>query len=422
MARVRHVPGPVTAPRTLAARLLCEGVAIGPALFESLEPVANWLSSSGPPRCVELELEGNPRLRVSAPVRIEDVAPTQGPRLIREGPAWLIERMGVRYPVLFPPRPRFSEKQTSTGQRMGKLAWLVDSVLFILPTSACSYALTGSACRFCRVGSRSSEDVRSGPSSTEVAEVVRAAAQDERLHHVLFSALPSFDLNDGGVAELEPLVRATRRHTTALVGACLHPPRSLRWLDHAYAVGVDVVGIHLEVFDVENLERVLPGRARYLGKSRYMAALRHAVRIFPRGGVWTEIVVGWQPLSQVLTEAEGLIEMGVVPFLVPFRNWDRFSPFGLAPPSAGEMIEASTAVLALLRKHELSPIWLPELPYALPLSARSANPSQGGRSSWEVWTHRSSTALFLLTHVARVRRALRVRAAEELFAEAGHGV
>lgn len=418
----RAFPVSTNTPTAPAAHLLCEGLAIAPALLEVLEPLAHWVPAAFSQQRVELELIGEPCVRLFAPVRAEEHPPPAVPRLVREGSAWAIELSGVRYPVRFPPRPRFATQQTTSGQRMGDIAWLADSVLFVLPSSACGYGLSGSTCRFCRVGSRSSEEAHSALSPGDVAEVVQAAGRERHLHHVLFPALSSFDLEDGGVAQLEPWVRAARRHTTGLVAASLHPPRSLRWLDHAYAVGIDAIGIHLEAFEVESLARILPGRARYLGKSRYIAALRHAARIFPRGAVWSEIVVGWQPLKQVLAAAEQLVEMGVVPLVVPFRNRERAPTFGVAPPTAVELTELGQALLGLLRKHELAPIWLPELPHALPLSRVPASSEGREGALWQAWLRSSPAGLFFLTNLARLRRVLRVRPLEEFSTEAGHAV
>ncbi len=403
----------------LAHELLCKGVQVCAAQEDELRRTARWLAVAfGSPRLeIELLTPSPARLLVAVHTRESDGNP---PRLEGSDGRWQLSTAGGPIPVRIPSPPAWYGIETSTGRKMGEIAWLLGSVLIFFPTTSCGYGLSGASCRFCRAGSRSFDEREMTLGASEVAQVVSAASRERRLRYVYFPAQPSFDLEDGGVCELEPLVRAARRHTSALIAASFHPPRTLRWLDHAYAMGVDAAGIHLEVIDVETLSRALPGRARHLGKSRYFAALHHAARIFPAGAIWSEVVLGWEPGSALSGDLRALVEVGVIPVLIPFRSEDRPSSFPVSPPAAEELRHACLTVEAALRAKRLCPQWIPPLPYALPRLDDSLQQEPVQARMWAGVSRAQVLGSLALPRLARLRRALRVRSLDDSTGEAPH--
>jgi hypothetical protein len=284
------------------------------------------------------------------------------------------------------------------------------TVLVLGGTQACGYGISEGACRFCRVGSRGENERTFGITPHEAAEAVRAAAGEQALRYVFLPAA-SFDAEDGGVREIEPLVRAIRRHCSAFVLAALHPPRHMRWIDHAYAIGVDGVSFNLEVHDVTLLERFLPGRARYLGRSRYLQALRHAGKIFPRGAVWSEVIVGIQPAEEEARLLRELVGWNIVPFLVPFRGDQAGRPLPAPYGNSLEHIELLVGELrTALAEAGLRLCWLPEWSHLLGAADAEVHTRTGvllgtaGNGSWPTRLRELA-----LRNVARLRRSLRVR-------------
>lgn len=406
---------------SLAMRLLCEGVQVSPESIEELRRTGHWVASPSGSARLELELGGG-----AAPLLVSvrtSEAHEGGLLLAREKGAWMLRAGGSMQRVAVPPPPSFYQDETASGRRMGSLACKLGSTLLFLPDKSCGYGLSGASCRFCRVGSRAFEETRVPLTASETAQVVAAAERSGPLRHIYFPALPSFDLDDGGVADLEPLVRAARRHSSALLAASLHPPRLLRWLDHAYAMGIDAVGLHLEILDVEVLSRLLPGRARHFGKSRYLAALRHAARIFPRGAVWSEVVVGWEPLSSLPTSLAALLAIGVVPVLVPQRQDERLTALPATPPSAAELEAVVEQLRARLREERLCYPWFPALAYAASVQEEKAAALPRGPLPGFFSGVSLRSVEFALRYVARIRRALRVNSLDDSSSEpasAGH--
>jgi hypothetical protein len=234
----------------------------------------------------------------------------------------------------------------------------------------------------------------------------------ERHLQFVFLAAASFDADDGGIGEMEPLVKAIRRHASALVLAAMHPPRTLRWIDHAYAIGVDGISFNVELHDLANLERHLPGRARYIGRSRYLQALRHAAKIFPRGAVWTELLLGASAPAATLEFALSLHDLGVIPFFVPVLPEAHPRPRSLAFTISEAEVEALLHELSNARNDLAgNSRWLPHWPHLL--GPQEVLRGTGDRWSIETRWRTARLELFIRRNLARLRRSLRVRDLDE---------
>jgi radical SAM protein (TIGR04043 family) len=97
------------------------------------------------------------------------------------------------------------------------------------------------------------------------------------------------------------------------------PPADLAVLTELRDAGADAIGIHVESLDDDVRRRWMPGKAT-VPLSRYRDAWREAVRVFGRNQVSTYLLVGLgEDPDELVAGATELIEMGVYPFVVPFR-------------------------------------------------------------------------------------------------------
>ena len=129
----------------------------------------------------------------------------------------------------------------------------------------------------------------------------------------------SLNRRDRGALYIAKCATAIKEACGLPVQVQFEPPDDLSVLDEVDASGVDAVGMHLETFDPEVLERVARGKAA-TGIDGYYRAWERAVEVFGRGRVSTYVILGMGE-DRALTE-EGCrraIEMGVYPFVVPLR-------------------------------------------------------------------------------------------------------
>ncbi|MGN6408208.1 MAG: MSMEG_0568 family radical SAM protein, partial [Curtobacterium sp.] len=97
------------------------------------------------------------------------------------------------------------------------------------------------------------------------------------------------------------------------------PPADLRTITDLYEAGARSIGIHVESMDDAVRRRWTPGKAR-VPLDEYRAAWREAVRVFGWNQVSTYLIVGMgEDPDELVASAAELIDMGVYPFVVPFR-------------------------------------------------------------------------------------------------------
>jgi hypothetical protein len=324
------------------------------------------------------------------------------------------ERIDVR---LSPP-PAFYTRATSRGIPMRRIAAVYGSYLAVHPSAACGFSLRGLPCGPCAGRSQRPEESWR-PEVSDVIEVVRAAFDEGAAEFVYFNT-PFSASADRGVAQLEPYVKAIKRHFDTLVVAQLHPPEVDSWIDRAYAYGIDALSFNLEVCDPSALLRYFPGRVRHIGRDRYYAALEHAASIFPKGAVWSDLIVGLEPSSSTMQGIDQLLRLGVVPALgAPPLN--SVADTAVPPPITVE--HASVVGTHLYRAGKESGIhagWLRDLSTTVtPLEARFFAGDEARLAVAVQNFYRSRVGSLAARNLARLRRRLRVRAVGDSFDASG---
>ncbi|HLK11758.1 MAG TPA: radical SAM protein [Candidatus Binatia bacterium] len=371
---------------------------------------ASARAALGGPAAVDLELGDD--VCVSAPTTERRDAPLV---LEAEADRFFLRRAeaGSRRVVRALPPPRFAARRTSRGTPMARIATVRGAHLVVHPDRACGFSVQGAPCPFCVEGARGPNGGAEVAAVGEVVEVVRAAFAEGVAESVCFNSA-AFAGDDGGIAFLAPYVEAVRMHFDTLVAAQVHPPRSDRWIDRTYALGVDAVSYNLELFDPDALTRHCVGRARYIGRERYLEALAYAAGIFPSGTVWTDLVLGLEPLESTLAGIEALAAAGVVPVVAAPR-----SPAAAADPSA--VVPVLAHLYRTVRRRRINMGWVRDLPGGFaPLEARHFAGDDAHLAVALQALTRWRLGGLAARSLARVRRRLRVRAAEGP-AERAHG-
>ena len=374
-----------------------------------LDPSAARLGAGDTPRPLELVLPGG--VRVDVPIDEHHTAGSpfelraNGRRhfLVRRDTGGESAPVEVR-PV---PRPAFYERRTSRGTAMARVATVRGSHLLVCPSTACGFSVRGTPCRFCVEGARLPADREAVPVA-DVLEVVRAAFHEGACDLVYFNT-SHFESEDGGIAFLAPYVEAVRRHFDTLIAAQVHPPRTPGWVDQTYALGVDALSYNLEIFHPDVLSRHCVGRARYIGRERYLEALARAAEVFPSGTVWTDLVLGLEPADSTIAGIDALVEMGVVPVAAIVR--------GEYPmPAAAEVTPVLAHLYRAVKRRGINMGWVRDLALGVtPLEARHFA-GDGARLAVTVQQlTRSRLGALAARGLARFRRRLRVRSVSESF-------
>ncbi|TMA50709.1 MAG: hypothetical protein E6J76_11600 [Deltaproteobacteria bacterium] len=200
-----------------------------------------------------------------------------------------------------------------------------------------------------------------------------------------------------------------RRHFDTLVVTQIHPPRSTAWIDRTYAMGVDALSYNLEIYDPTVLGRHCIGRARYIGRDRYLDALGYAAGVFPSGTVWSDLVIGLEPAQSTLAGIEALAAKGVVPVASIVR--------GEAPlPEPAEIIPVLAELYRSVKRHGINMGWVRDLALGItPLEARHFAGDDARLAVTVQHLTRFRLGALAARGLARFRRRLRVRNVSESF-------
>lgn len=315
--------GPVAAAAEVAALrldLTNQGVRLGDdviaAGFDLALSTAPGISSGTVSEGIDLVLPGGWCTNVC-------IAPgyaRTSPYVLGLGSAGVLELRHPRHgtiPVTVPDTARFRHERTHSGVSCGDIGAVHGSWLVVAPFAARDGLGLDRPRRF--LGLPPQRPLQKGQWSVDEVVACAEAAWSHagaRLVHLEASHLLR---DDGGLADLAPYISALKRALPTLVSVSTLPPVDpTRTLD-LYAAGCDAISYHLLAFDAEAAAQVAPIRSRFVNHERLMNGLRAAARVFPRGAVATDLLLGLEPLAHVSAALPQLTAEGIVPNLALFR-------------------------------------------------------------------------------------------------------
>ena len=251
-------------------------------------------------------------------------------------------------------RPKFYDLHTADGVSYEKIARLHGrSVLATTVVQTCIRYGEDQRCRFCSI----EESLRSGATTAvkrpgELAEVAEAAVRLDGITQMVMTTGTSAG-TDRGARHLARCVRAVKAAVPGLpIQVQCEPPADLAVITELRDAGADAIGIHVESLDDEVRRRWMPGKAT-VPLAQYRTAWREAVRVFGRNQVSTYLLVGLgEDVDELIAGATELIDMGVYPFVVPFRPHPgtlAVDVDGSTAPDAATVEKVSRGVAAALR-------------------------------------------------------------------------
>jgi hypothetical protein len=124
----------------------------------------------------------------------------------------------------------------------------------------------------------------------EIIEVIQMAFEEEAADLIQFNMDYCKD-PDRGFKRLIPVIATVKKKFNAFIALKGFPPDDLRILDQLYAAGVDILNLPLN--DCADNSPIKPS----IPREQISRALEYASGIFPKGAVWTELVLGGQSLD-----------------------------------------------------------------------------------------------------------------------------
>ncbi|WJG11429.1 MSMEG_0568 family radical SAM protein [Gordonia sp. Swx-4] len=219
-------------------------------------------------------------------------------------------------------RPRFYDLQTADGTSYEKIARLHGrNVLATTVVQTCIRYDESERCRFCSIEeSLRSESTIAVKKPDQLAEVARAAVELDGITQMVMTTGTTGG-RDRGARHLARCVRTIKAAVPHLpIQVQCEPPADLAVLTELREAGADAIGIHVESLDDDVRRRWMPGKSS-VSMAEYREAWTEAVRVFGRNQVSTYLLVGLgEDTDEMIAGAKELADLGVYPFIVPFRR------------------------------------------------------------------------------------------------------
>jgi radical SAM protein (TIGR04043 family) len=250
-------------------------------------------------------------------------------------------------PVKLPRRPRIYDMETADGIPYWKIALLhLDSIASTV-VQKCIYWGTDEQCGFCGIELTRGEQTIPVKTPDQLAEVCTAARDFDGAVDVTLTT-GSINRRDRGALYISRCAAAIKDASGLPIQVQFEPPDDLGVLEQVAGAGVDAVGIHIETFDPDVLERVAAGKAK-CGIEGYSRCWERAVELFGRGRVTTYVILGMGERPELIEQGcRRAIELGVYPFVVPLRPVPGTLMADTAPPQASYVASVYRSVSEML--------------------------------------------------------------------------
>ncbi len=245
--------------------------------------------------------------------------------------------------------PSFYSMKTSCGTPMKRIALLhgVDCLATTV-LQRCSYKDQGMGCDFCAIDTSLKEGhtiLRKSPQQLE--EVLLASIADGINHMTLTTGTPNFI--DHGAKMLAETVEQLKKSANINIHVQLTPPAP-QYLNVLFDAGVDTVGLHIETFDKDVLNRLCSGKSSL----EYLKTLEYASNLFGEAQISSFIIGGLgEKIEPTIDGFETLASIGVIPFLVPFRPLSGTKLYNRPRPDPGYMAGLYRELGSILKTYGL---------------------------------------------------------------------
>lgn len=336
----------------------------------------------------------------------------ESPYVIERGAdgAHLVRDASGSVPVRFVPRPEFYNRKTSSGVPLSSIAIKHGSYTVITPSPRCDFFDARIECRYC-AGNFDAKGSGASAAVYPVEDIIEtvAAVLEEGTTKVIYLSIGFSSGDDGGIEFLKPYIKAVKKHFNCLVAVEALPPKDNRWIDETYALGADSVLYNLEIFDKELFEIICPGRAKLIGRKRYLDSLEHAAKIFPNGTVASHLIVGLEPPGSTCMGVDYLTEHGVVPILPIYRP-SKGKALRIEPLTTEIIIPVYKHLYKAVKKNGINFNWVRDISMVTtPIEGRHLMDGDKGQDSFMENFYKSKIGMKAAWGLSTLRRKLRVK-------------
>ena len=269
------------------------------------------------------------------------------------GEHWIFRDEVALAQVEFMGNGEFSKYKTSSGIPMQKIGLLHCPTTFATTLlQTCDFWMDERRCKFCGIELTLKDRSTVGfKNAKALVETIKLAQELDGISNIVFTSGVAPD-EEKALKKYAEICSEVKKNTGLPIQLQIVPPDDLSWLQRLKSSGVDALGVHIETFDPDVFEKITPGKAR-IGLDKYIETWKEAVNVFGRWAVSTYILVGMgEKLDTVINGTELCAEIGVYPFIVPFRPIAGTPMEDVKPPKAELMEYVYAEAAKILSKYD----------------------------------------------------------------------
>ena len=219
--------------------------------------------------------------------------------------------------------PEWYNNYTSLGTRMYDILNVHGkNVLALTHYSDCYYNSIGKPCKFCSF--TENYEMRKKSKEDRIQEIVETldVALVENPNYSLALSEGAKPSADRGILYFAEIINSVKRkfHEIKISVETVPPPED-KYLDYLFSQGASSIIMNIEFWDNQIKKKMCPGKSE-IGIARYFEALEHSVDIFGIGNVASVLIAGIEPIDNTILCSEKLLEIGVIPIIIPFKPYD----------------------------------------------------------------------------------------------------
>jgi len=269
------------------------------------------------------------------------------------GENWIFRDAVAVVQVEFMKDGKYYNHKTSAGIPMQKIGLLHCPTTFATTLlQTCDFWMDERRCKFCGIELTLKDRSTVGFKNVKaLVETIQMAKELDGISNVVFTSGVAPD-EEKALTKYAEICSEVKKQTGLPIQLQIIPPEDLGWLQRLKSSGVDALGVHIETFDPEIFKKVTPGKAM-IGLDKYIETWKEAVNVFGRWSVSTYVLVGMgEKIETVLDGAELCAEIGVYPFIVPFRPIAGTPMENVKPPDAETMEYVYAEAAKVLSRYE----------------------------------------------------------------------
>ncbi|MGI6217921.1 MAG: radical SAM protein [Coriobacteriales bacterium] len=287
-------------------------------------------------------------------------------RMVNHRPALTYHDDFIDY-VTFPSRHDFYEQNTSLELPFLGNATILGNNAYVLfgYEWPCEFAQMGKPCQYCHAGNATAACATLGkPDKQPIGmqntfEILRYAVENNIAVSVLYTGGSTLD----GIAEHEHLSAFVegmekligRSYVPGEILFYLTPPKNFSQIDLYLNAGIDRVGMSIEVWN-EKLARIItPGKMAYTTRERHLGALEYTAEKFGGHRVFSQLIIGCEPIESLAEGATWLAERGITPVFSILQQHTLKINGRTKPPELDIFRRAKELWLDLYSKYDIVP-------------------------------------------------------------------